>query len=300
MKRSSWHLRAGSVVFGWLVALVAVAIAQPFIPLSSWLLIHLLGLGAVSNAILIWSRHFADALLRRSPNPPYPGQVIRLLAFNVGAVMVITGMLGGWWPVMLAGGVVVAGVAVVHASDLVRFLREALPARFSITVHYYVAAAVLLAVGTGLGVALANSALPGMLAERLRTAHTVLNLFGWVGLTVLGTLVTLWPTMLRTRLADGVERAARRGLPALVLSLVVAVAGAILGLAQIVGVGALGFAASVGFVLWPHIDEVRRKRPADFPTLSVLCGVVWLLGSLAYLTVALLTAPNWIAASTRV
>ncbi|MCV7151046.1 multicopper oxidase domain-containing protein [Mycolicibacterium pyrenivorans] len=299
MKRSSWHLRAGSVVFGWLVALVVVAVAQPFLPLSSWLLVHLLGLGAASNAILIWSRHFADALLRRSPDPPYPGQVIRLLVFNVGAVTVITGMLGGWWPVVSVGGIAVAAVALVHAVDLVRFLRVALPARFSVTVHYYVAAAALLAVGAGLGVAMANSALPGILAERFRTAHTVLNLFGWVGLTVLGTLVTLWPTMLRTRLADGVERAARRGLPALVLSLAIAVAGAILGSAQIIGAGALGFLASVGFVLWPHIDEVRRKRPADFPTLSVLCGVAWLLGSLAYLTVGLLTAPNWIAASDR-
>jgi nitrite reductase (NO-forming) len=295
MKRSSWHLRAGSVVFGWLVALVVVAIAQSHIALSSWLLVHLLGLGAASNAILIWSRHFADALLRRSPEPPYPGQVIRLLAFNAGAVTVITGMLAGWWPVMLAGGAVIVGVAIVHASDLVRFLRAALPARFSITVHYYVAAAVSLAAGAGLGVAMANSALPGILADRFRTAHAVLNLFGWVGLTVLGTLVTLWPTMLRTRMADGVERAARRGLPALVLSLAVAVAGAILGSAQIVGVGALGFLAAVGFVLWPHIDEVRRKRPADFPTLSVLCGVVWLTGALAYVTVGLLTAPNWMA-----
>lgn len=298
MKRSSWHLRAGSVVLGWLVALVMAAIAHPYIALSNWLLIHLFGLGAASNAILIWSRHFADALLRRSPDPPYPGQVIRLLAFNIGAVTVITGMLGGWWPVVLAGGVLVAAVAAVHAGDLMRFLRAALPARFSITVHYYVAAAACLAVGAGLGVAMANSALPGILAERFRTAHAVLNLFGWVGLTVLGTLVTLWPTMLRTRMADGVERAARRGLPALVLSVAVAVAGAILGSSRVVGVGALSFLTAVGFVLWPHIDEVRRKRPADFPTLSVLCGVVWLAGSLGYLSVGLLTAPNSMAAAT--
>ncbi len=74
MKRSSWHLRAGSVVFGWLVALVVVAVAQPFLPLSSWLLVHLLGLGAASNAILIWSRHFADALLRRSRIRPTRGR----------------------------------------------------------------------------------------------------------------------------------------------------------------------------------------------------------------------------------
>ena len=54
--------------------------------------------------------------------------------------------------------------------------------------------------------------------------------------------------------------------------LVVAVTGALLGSPQIVGVGALGQLAAVGFVLWPHLDEVRRKHPADFATLSVLCA----------------------------
>lgn len=296
MNRSSWHLRAGSVVFAWLLGLVAVAIAHKFIPLSGWLLVHLLALGAASNAILIWSRHFTDALLRRGPDSPYPGQVFRLAAFNVGALTVVVGMLGNWWPVVLAGGVIAGGVALVHAADLMRFLRTALPARFSITVHYYVAAALLLVVGAGLGVAIANSQLPGLWAERLRTAHAVVNIFGWIGLTVLGTLVTLWPTMLRTRMADGVERAARRGLPWLLAALGVAVAGAALGSPQIIGIGALGFLAAVGFVLWPHIDEVRRKRPADFATLSVLCGVMWLAGSLAYAGIGLLLAPTWLAA----
>lgn len=297
MSRSSWHLRAGSLVFAWLLGLVVVAIAHKFVPMSGWLLVHLLGLGAVSNAILIWSRHFTDALLRRAPESPYPGQVIRLAMFNVGALSVIAGMLGGWWPIVLVGGLFAGGVALLHAADLVRFLRTALPARFAITVHYYVAAALLLVLGAGLGVAMANSALPGALAERFRTAHAVVNLFGWIGMTVLGTLVTLWPTMLRTRMADGVERAARRGLPWLLVSIGVAVGAALFGAARIVGVGAIGFLAAVVFVLWPHLDEIRRKRPADFATLSVLCGVLWLLGSLAYAGIGLLCAPTWLVAN---
>lgn len=296
MKRSNWHLRAGSVIFAWLVALVVVALGHRSIPLSGWLLVHLLGLGAAGNAILIWSRHFTDALLRRTPDPPYPGQVLRLVAFNIGALTVIVGMLGFWWPVVLAGGLLVAAVALVHATDLLRFLRAALPARFEITVHYYVVAAVLLAVGVGLGVAMANSALPGSLAQRFRTAHAVLNLFGWIGLMVLGTLVTLWPTMLRTRMADGVERAARRGLPGLLAGLGVAVIGALSASPQILGIGAFVFLAAAGVVLWPHLDEIRRKRPADFATLSVLCGVVWLIGALGYAAIGLLAARSWAAA----
>ena len=99
MNRGSWHLRAGSVVFAWLLAVVAVALAHRFVPLAGWLLVHLLGLGAASNAILIWSRHFTDALLRRKAGPPFPGQVIGLAVFNIGAVAVITGMVVDRWSV---------------------------------------------------------------------------------------------------------------------------------------------------------------------------------------------------------
>lgn len=104
MNRSGWHLRAGAVVFAWLAALVVVAAAHRFIPLSGWLLVHLLALGAAGNAILIWSRHFADALLRRPPDPARTAEVLRITAFNAGAVTVVAGMLGRWWPVVLAGG----------------------------------------------------------------------------------------------------------------------------------------------------------------------------------------------------
>jgi nitrite reductase (NO-forming) len=44
----------------------------------------------------------------------------------------------------------------------------------------------------------------------MRLAHGHLNVLGWVGLTVLGTLFTLWPTALRTRMVAGVPAIARR------------------------------------------------------------------------------------------
>ncbi|MDI3314283.1 MAG: multicopper oxidase domain-containing protein [Mycobacterium sp.] len=298
MNRSGWHLRVGAVVFAWLGALVAVAIAHRFLPLSGWLLIHLLGLGAAGNAILIWSRHFTDALLRRAPDPARTAEAATIGAFNAGAVTVIAGMLGRWWPVVLIGGVVVGAVAVVHGATLARQLGTALPARFGVTVRYYVAAGCCLALGAGLGVVMANPELAGDFHERLVIAHAAVNVFGWVGLTVLGTLVTLWPTMLRTRMAPGVEGAARRGLPPLLIALAVAVGGAAVGSPPVTGVGAAGYLGAAGLVLRPHLDEIRRKRPADFATLSVLAGVAWLLGSLAFAAVALVISPTWQAAVT--
>ena len=299
MNRWRWHLRVGTIVFAWLAALVVVSFLHRSLPTSGWLLIHLLGLGAAGNAILIWSRHFTDALLRRPPEPSRAGQAWRIAAFNVGAVAVVTGMPAAAWPVVLAGGAVVGAVALAHAVTLIRQLRRALPSRFGDTVRYYVAAAALLAVGAGLGVAMANPALPGAIHERFLLAHAAVNLFGWVGLSVLGTLVTLWPTMLRTRMADGVEVAARRGLPALLGGLGVTALGAVVGSPAVTAAGALAYLVAAGYVLRPHLDEVRRKRPSSFATLSVLSGVVWLLGSLGYAVVAFATAPTWPAVLDR-
>src|SRR5664280_2931884 len=94
----------------------------------------------------------------------------------------------------------------------------ALPSRFGATVRYYVAAAGLLPVGAALGTALARG-LGDPVHEQVILAHVSLNVLGWIGLTIVGTLVTLWPTMLRTRIAAGSERAARRALPILVLAI---------------------------------------------------------------------------------
>ena len=295
MNRTRWHLRVGTIVFLWLAALVVVALAHRSVPLSGWLLVHLLGLGAAGNAILIWSRHFTDALLRRPPDPSRAGQAWGIAVFNAGAVAVVAGMMSGHWSVVLAGGVAVAAVALFHAVTLYRQLRSALPSRFGDTVRYYVAAAALLSVGVALGVTMANATVPGVSHERIVVAHAGINLFGFIGLSVLGTLVTLWPTMLRPRMADGVEVAARRGLPALVSGLAVGALGALIGSPLLTAAGALGYLLAAGYLLRPHLDEVRRKRPGTFATQSVLCGVAWLMGALGYAVVAFATAPTWAA-----
>ncbi len=293
MTRSRWHIRVGAIVFAWLTALVVVALLHHSIPISAWLLVHLLGLGAAGNAILIWSRHFTDALLRRPPDSSRAGQAWRIAVFNAGAVAVIAGMVAGVRPAVAVGGAAVAGVAGVHTVTLAAQLRRALPSRFGDTVRYYIAAAALLVTGAGLGVTMADTHLPGAVHERMIFAHAAVNVFGFIGLTVLGTLVTLWPTMLRTRMADGVEAAARRGLPGLLGGLGLAASAAALGSAPLAGAGALCYLLAAGYVLWPHLDEVRRKPPVTFAAGSVLCGVVWLLGSLGYAVIAFATAPSW-------
>ena len=288
--RGFWPLRDLPVLL-WLAATVAVAFVHPFVPAPRWLMIHLLMLGAVSHAILVWSRYFTDALLH-SADDDRRGQNRRLVMLNGGVVVVVTGVLAGAWPATLLGATAVAGAVLWHGWTILRQLGAALPSRFGSSVRYYVAAACFLPVGAGLGTALARDPADPW-HTRLVVAHAAVNLLGWVGLTVVGTLVTLWPTMLRTRIADGAERAAARALPVLVCSVLVAGAGAFAGLRPLAALGIAGYVAGLLLTAPALVDAARRKPPAEFPAWSVLAGLTWLLGTLVTLAAGIGSASSW-------
>ena len=69
ISRASWHRRVGAIVLFWIVAAGLVSLFHRNLPSSHWLLVHLLLLGAATNAILIWSDHFATSLLRLPDTP---------------------------------------------------------------------------------------------------------------------------------------------------------------------------------------------------------------------------------------
>ncbi len=297
--RGFWPLRDLPVLL-WLVATAAVALVHPFVPAPRWLMVHLLLLGAVSHAILVWSRHFADALLHTRPGPgDRRVQSTRLLLLNGGVAAVVGGVVGGVWPLTVAGAAGVVAAVAWHGVALVRQMQRALPSRFGATVRYYVVAAALLPVGATLGTILARG-LADPLHGQMRLAHATVNVLGWMGLTVVGTLVTLWPTMLRTRMAPGTERAARWALPVLATSVVVAAGGALLGSRAAVVLGLAGYVAGLGLVAVPFLRTALAKRPASYPTWSVLAGMGWLVAVLAAMVVGVATAADWQVADERV
>jgi nitrite reductase (NO-forming) len=120
-----------------------------------------------------------------------------------------------------------------------------------------------------------------------------------MGLTVVGTLVTLWPTMLRTRIAEGAERAARRALPLLLGAVAVTATGALTGLTSLAAAGVLGYLGGLVLVGVAFVATARTKPPASYPTWSVLAGAIWLAASLIALVVAVASAPSWAAVGTR-
>ena len=114
-----------------------------------------------------------------------------------------------------------------------------------------------------------------------------------IALTVIGTLVSFWPTMLRTRIADGAEAAARIALPVLLLGLIVAVAAVLVGSRPATTAGIAVYLAGTIMAARPLIEESRARPPTTYATRSVLAAQCWFVGSVMTLGVIVAVAPDW-------
>lgn len=281
------HAVAAGLISGYLAAAVGVVAAHRLVPVPQWLALHLLVLGAASNAVLVYSRHFAQALLHARPGSERPAH-IRLAAFNLGALAVLTGVSAGPLWVAVAGASLVVAAVVAHTVGLAAMARAAgLSGRLRIVVWYYVAAGASLAVGATLGGLLAGGEVRSPRWEQAFVlAHAHLNLLGWLGLVVVGTLFMLWPAVLRTRMADTAPLCARRVLLVIVVGLAVAVAGELLsGVSSSAhwpaAAGMAGYAAGVAYSLRPVVAGLRAKPPRTAAPVALLAGNGWLLAALA-------------------
>jgi uncharacterized membrane protein len=295
--RAGWHRRTGLIPVGYLAGTVAASLAHPFLPESRWLLIHLLLLGAASNALLIWGAHFTAAILRVPAAPGRAGEVARLATLNAGVLSVLAGgTLGPAW-LGVAGAAAVFLAVTAHLCSLATRLRRALPARFAVTVHYYLAAGVALLAGIPAGAWMLL--LDDDQRPRLLLFHAHVNLLGFVTLTVLGTLLTLWPTVLRTRMRDGASRATSRALPVSLAGLACLAVGTLAWWPLLAAAGLALFVTAVILVAVPVAATARQRPPASFATWSIAAGMCWLLVSLGWDATALLGAGGPAAAAER-
>jgi len=180
--------------------------------------------------------------------------------------------------VTIAGASLVVVAVLWHATMLWRRIRRALPGRFRVTIHYYLTAALLLPIGVVFGVLLARGPADEQHA-RLLVAHSVTMVLGWLALTVTGTLITLWPTMLRTQVDPRAERIARRCLPVFVLALAGTVASSLAGMRGGVAAGLLVYAVTL--LLWavPLIRPALAAPPRQFSVWSVAAALAWLVAT---------------------
>ena len=282
-------------LIGWLAAAAVIALVHRWLPDANWLMLHLVLLGALTHAIVVWSFHFAQTLLRAPATERQArGHNRRLGLLTAGAAAVVVGVPTTWWWLTLAGGTLVAVAVGWHGLVLWRMLRRALPARFRVTVRYYLGAAASLLVGVTFGVLLAFG-WEDPWHGRLLVAHALANVLGWVGLTLTGTLLTLWPTMLRTRMDDVAERWTQQALPVFGAAIAVSVGGALAGLGWLAAAGVGLYLLALG--LWGRglWRPARTRPPREFAAASVAAALVWLVIGLGWAGWLLATAPDWTA-----
>lgn len=279
--RSKWHLVTGSIVLAYLLCDAAIIINHRFIDESRWLMVHTFTLGAVTNALFIWTEHFTAAILRIRAAGRL-GEASLLALLNGGVLTTALGIVTDRHAFTLVGVLLITCAVAGHAWRLWRSLRRALPARFTVTVQVYLASAVMLIPGIACGFGLATG-VGGRWHTALLGAHVSFNVLGWVGLPIVATLLTLWPTILRAQLPPGAEKAARRYTPFLCLMPAVAAAGA-LGLpigAGVMAGGIIGFTIFAVLTLYPLAKTTWRMAGGSFPAMSVACGATWLLSTIA-------------------
>jgi hypothetical protein len=288
--RQAGHTAANAVVMGYLLAAAVRVVVHSPGAAPDWLLVHLLLLGALTNAIVTWSSHFAIALLQQ-PQLPAAVPIVRLLVLNAAVVGVLVAVSEGSRAGTIGSAALLTLVVLAQLAALVRIGHAGRARRFAPTVRFYWFAAAALLLGVSAGVTMAVGDLPAAWYERVYLTHVHLNLFGWITLTVLGTLFTLWPTALRTRMVTGLERAATACLLCCAGGLALAVAGLLSWTRPLATVGLLLYCAGVLVFLDPFVRTARRRAPHGAATVLLAAGTGWLLAGLGYDVVALCRGP---------
>ena len=283
--------RTDRVTTVWMcVAAVAAAVtivARGRIPQNLWTTIHLVTLGVLSNGIFQWSWYFTRALAHLATDDRRAGRdnTVRIIAFNLSLLLLIGGMWSGMWHATVTGATAIGVIAAWHGWALLTASRELLASRFAVIIRYYIAAAFFLVVGATLAgfvtVAMFDADAPAWLAsarDRLTVAHALAGVAGWVGLTMGGTLVTLGPTAMRTRMDPLAVSFATSALPLWVAALLVAGTGAVAGLMRVASVGLLVVvgAAALGVGV-PLLRAALAKGPAEYGAWSLMLGAAWIL-----------------------
>lgn len=295
MRRDKWHIYAHLPTPIYLLSLL---FGLPWIGSSDdpkWILVHLLLLGAITNLIFVWSSHFTATLLRLPPESDRKRYLVRVIILNLGVISVIVGKIQELKYLMTFGAAAVITSACLHARSIQIQISKALPTRFKKIPRFYIASALFLVLGGVLGGVLSQDP-KGELKYRFLVAHYSANIFGWIGITVAGTLITLIPTMLRTQLPELAEKRGYKSFPWLIISVLTIDSGALLGIRLITLIGILSYLCAWLLILSPHLRFVLQKQ-SPFSFTSTICAIIWLFITLINLGIDIARGDSWQAIS---
>ncbi len=223
--------------------------------------------------------------------------LVRVIVLNLGVISVIVGKIQGLKFLMALGAVAVVISAGLHVRSIQIQITRALPTRFKKIPRFYIVSALFLILGGVLG-GLLSQGPKGEFKYRLLVAHYSTNIFGWIGITIAGTLITFIPTMLRTQLPEKAEKHGYKSLPWLVGSVLAIDVGALVNIRAIALLGILAYLGAWIYLLLPHVRFiVQRNSPFSF--MSTVFSIIWLAFSLISLGIDIASNDNWKLVSSR-
>jgi nitrite reductase (NO-forming) len=275
-----------TVARAWLSAAV-VSLALPAGWRSGiWLPLHLTVAGAATTAISGAMQNFA-ATLTATPAAPAAAVAAQLAALTAGVCLIAVGYPSAHPALTAAGGTSFAVAIGLLLWFVIRAWRRALNRRHRVPIAMYTGAVGCVLAGGAIGAALGSRVVGDPLTWLgLRSAHMVLNVLGFVSVTILATLVTLLPTVLRVQMPrwHGGSTAACLLAGAIVLAF-----GLGTRRASVATAGAVLFAVGVAGMLWLVVRVLRVPRTWPMPLTAkhVVAALGWfVVGSAALLDAA--------------
>jgi nitrite reductase (NO-forming) len=275
--RADWHLRANALVIAYLLAALTSGIFQKGTEGGepAWLTVHLLLLGAVTNAIVTWSDHFVSALLwARTQNRTRQMRIISLLNIGIIGVLISVSRHIQWLVIMCATLIVV--VIAFYLQGMASLIKRSLNKRFKGVIAFYQFAGLMILVGIFLGVLDASKSDQDVWQSRITMAHLHANLLGWIGLTIIGTLVTLWPTVLRTQMHPDAISRAKLGLKFLVIGTCGSIVGSLFDQPWILALSIALYLVGAVVALLPAGVLLRRRIPDRSSSWMMFSGTLGL------------------------
>lgn len=265
-----------TVIVAWIVVGIGFNVAGFFgVAVSWWERIHPFTLGALTTAIIVYSTHFTEALTRTAASS-HRGVAVRVCLVQVAAVALLVQRAGLQWGTLGdAAAITVIGALCWQAFFVLARLRGSLAGTFAVTAVYYVLAAALMMGGVALA---AWSGHDSRRAFDLIAAHSRAMVWGSALLTVLGTTVTLLPTLAGTTISSEARRRCARGLVLYCAALTASVVCYAAGAHVAAGCFLLVVVVAGIAILHPTLATVIGAGSRwTFSTLSVVAGVVWLV-----------------------
>lgn len=275
MKRADWHLRANIFILLYLLAALISGVNSALSSEDhlSWLTVHLLLFGAITNGILAWSEHFAAALLW-SQSHGRLRQIRFVFALNLGILGVLAGVNKDIKWLLVVSAVLVGGLISLHLWGIFESLSRSLNKRYASLIRYYQCAGIAILMGIILGTIDVFKDDKDPWHTKLALAHLHVNLMGWVGLTIIGTLITFWPTILRTPMHAKAVKFGERGLRLLVVGVLIVMTAALLNSRSFMVFGNLIYLMGLLIALTPAALVIKERVPDRASSWMVATGVL--------------------------